>query len=76
MRDDNDLKKIGKLLDTKLETKLNEKFKKELRPIKADIAKIRTDVSTLVGFFDSEIIDLRDRGQVIEEVLNLRANSK
>ena len=72
MIDDKDLKKIGKLLDTKMDVK----FKKELRPIKADIAKIRTDVSTLVGFFDSEIIDLRSRVEVIEEILNLRANSK
>lgn len=52
MLDEKDLKKIGKLLDTKLEVKLDEKLKKELKPLKADIAKIRTDVSTLVGFYD------------------------
>lgn len=61
---------------SKFENSIDLKIKKELKPIKADVAKIRTDVSTLVGFFDSEIIDLRSRVEVIEEVLNLRSNSK
>lgn len=70
---------FGKQTDQRFlqsEKKFDLQLEKNLKPIKADIAKIRKDVSTLVGFFDSEIVDLRTRVEVIEEILNLKTPNK
>lgn len=46
-------------------------IKRELKPIKADIVKIRKDMKTIVNFFDREYLDLRQRVDKIEEHLGL-----
>jgi len=58
-----DLKSISNLLD--------EKFKKELAPIKEDIVKIRKDQKIIVKFFDNEYLALRKRVERIESFLKL-----
>lgn len=34
-------------------------LKKELNPIKKDITKIRKDINEIIGFFDTEYLELR-----------------
>lgn len=46
-------------------------LKKELKPIKEDITKIRKDMKTIVGFFDAEYLQLRKRIERIEELLKI-----
>lgn len=46
-------------------------IKGELVPIKKDIVEIRKDQKTIVSFFDTEYLDLRDRVEVIERRLNI-----
>ncbi|MFH1841114.1 MAG: hypothetical protein ABH807_03105 [Candidatus Shapirobacteria bacterium] len=76
-----DLKKIDGLFTKRI----GEEFKRELDPIKKDIAgikhelepmkkdivKIRKDQKTIVNFFDREYLDLRERVDVIERRLNI-----
>jgi hypothetical protein len=58
-----DLKAISSLLD--------EKFKKELKPIKEDVIQIRRDQKMIVKFFDNEYLSLRKRVERIEGFLKL-----
>lgn len=46
-------------------------LKKELDPIKKDISKIRKDINAIIGFFDTEYLELRKRVERIEDHLNL-----
>ena len=58
----NDLNKIGKIVeekfDAKLESKLDSilenKFNEKLKPIKKDLKKIRTDLEFVVGVLDKD----------------------
>lgn len=65
-----DLVEIGKLLDDRLEKKLNSK----LSPLKDDIAEIRKDQKLIVSFFDKEYLDIRKRVEKIEAYLKLSSN--
>lgn len=60
------------MLDKKDLNLIKNLVKTELKPVKQDLGKIRRDISTLVGFFDSEIVDLRERLDRVEEILNLK----
>ena len=85
MLTDNDLKKIGQVVDEKIEKRLkpikddmaslgqvvDEKIEKRLKPIKDDIAQIRKDMKTLVNFFDREYLELRKRVERIEAHLKI-----
>ena len=46
-------------------------LKKELRPIKADLRKIRKDINTVIDFFDREYLNLQKRVARTEEHLGL-----
>lgn len=48
MLDEKDLKKIGHLLDIRL--------KRELRPIKHDLTKIRRDIDVMLDLFDRDVL--------------------
>ncbi len=63
-----DLDQIRKAVSTEV----NAQLKSEFKPVKTDIAKIRGDVSTIVNFFDREVLDLRQRVERIEEVLTIK----
>ena len=71
MLTDSDLKKIGNLIDEKLESKLEEKLETKLKPIKEDVESIRNDQKTLINFFDKEYLELRKRVEKIEKYLKL-----
>lgn len=75
MLTDNDLKKIGTLIDVKLDRKLNETLDRKLKPIKEDVVEIRKDIKRIVDFFDREYLELRARVERIEEHLNLKPKS-
>lgn len=45
--------------------------KEELVPIKKDISKIRKDMNEIIGFFDTEYMELRKRVERLEDHLNL-----
>ena len=62
----NDLASIGKLLDERLD--------KKLEPIKEDIIQIRKDQKIIVRFFDKEYLDLRKRVEKIETYLKISPN--
>jgi len=68
MLNDSDIKKIKVAVRSDLENLL----KSELKPIKNDIAKMRIDISTMIAFFDKEVIELRTRVSKIEEILNIK----
>jgi len=63
MLTDNDLKKIGEVVDQKIE--------KRLKPIKEDISQIRKDIKSIVNFFDREYLELRKRVERIETHLKI-----
>lgn len=63
MLTDSDLKRIGEIVDAKIE--------KRLKPIKDDITHIRKDIKTMVNFFDREYLDLRNRVERLEAYLKL-----
>ncbi len=72
------LSTFGKEVDEKMERRLStfgrevdEKMEKRLKPIKDDVAHIRKDIKTMVGFFDREYLDLRKRVERIEGYLKL-----
>jgi len=69
MLTDQDLKKIGSLLEPM--KKDISGIKQELVPIKKDIVRIRKDQKTIVNFFDREYLDLRERVEVIGRHLNI-----
>jgi hypothetical protein len=46
-------------------------IQKELKPIKADIVKIRKDIGIIVSIFDRKYLELRQRVEKIEKHLNL-----
>lgn len=78
MLTDNDLRKLGLVVDEKMEKRLikfgqdfDEKMEKRLKPVKDDIAHIRKDIKTMVNFFDREYLDLRKRVERIETHLRL-----
>ena len=61
---------VNKVVKKELGAGLGEvrkEFKKELAPIKKDITKIRSDISTMSSFFDNEYLHLRSRVEKIEE---------
>jgi len=71
MLTDNDLKKIGEVVDQKIEEKVGPIIEKHLRPVKEDISHIRKDIKTMVGYFDREYLDLRKRVERIESHLKI-----
>ena len=87
MLDKKDIRKIEDLIQSgnksledrlgnRLESSLGKKLESELRPIKSDLAKVRRDVDTMLDLFDRDILDLRNRVEKIEEILNIRSQSK
>ena len=50
---------------------ISETIRAELNPVKQDIAKIRKDVSMIIGYFDKEYLDLRKRVEYIEKHLGI-----
>lgn len=80
MLTDGDLKKIGQIVDDKINGAIDKKvgnlIDQKLKPIKADISEIRKDVKGIVAFFDSEYLGLRSRVERIEEHLNLKPQSR
>ena len=50
---------------------VREMVKEELKPLKSDVAKTRSDVSTMLNYFDHEVLDLRTRVNRIEGALNI-----
>ena len=74
----NEVASLGQMMDEKMERRLStfgkevdEKMEKRLKPIKDDVAHIRKDIKTMVGFFDREYLDLRKRVERIEGYLKL-----
>ena len=74
----NEVASLGQMMDEKMERRLttfgkevDEKMEKRLKPIKDDVAHIRKDIKTMVGFFDREYLDLRKRVERIEGYLKL-----
>ena len=74
----NEVASLGQMMDEKMEKRLtvfgkevDEKMEKRLKPIKDDVAHIRKDIKTMVGFFDREYLDLRKRVERIEGYLKL-----
>ncbi|OGG06305.1 hypothetical protein A3D05_01345 [Candidatus Gottesmanbacteria bacterium RIFCSPHIGHO2_02_FULL_40_24] len=45
--------------------------KEELISVKKDIVQIRKNMNEIIGFFDTEYMDLRKRVERVEEHLNL-----
>jgi len=45
--------------------------KEELISVKKDIIQIRKNMNEIIGFFDTEYMDLRKRVERVEEHLNL-----
>ena len=82
-----DLSLIAKLLDSRLEVKLESKFNSKLKSIKGDISNIKSNITniksditnirrdqkTIVTFFDKEYLNLRERIERIETHLGLPA---
>ncbi len=67
-----DLVQIKKVFKNELKNSLTKNdLKKELKPMKSDIAKIRKDVDVVISLFDREYLELRARVERIEEHLNL-----
>ena len=62
-----DLTAIGELIDRKLD----EKLKKELKPIKSELKLIRKNMNLVIRFFDDEITGVRKRVDRIEDFLRL-----
>lgn len=59
-------------------SKIREVVQSEVKPVRADIktikndiTQIRKDIKRIVGFFDSEYLQLRKRVERIKEHLNL-----
>ena len=71
MLSNDDLKKIGEVVDRRIEEKVGPIIEKQLRPVKEDISHIRKEIKVIVGFFDREYLDLRKRVERIEAHLNL-----
>jgi len=69
-------KSLEDRLGKRLEGSLGKKLESELRPIKSDLAKVRRDVDTMLDLFDRDILDLRNRVEKIEEILNIRSQDK
>lgn len=66
-----DLQAISDLVDERLEIKLDEKFKKELKPIKDDIGDLKSDVKIL----RSDVQDLKVRVGILEaDVCGLKSD--
>ena len=76
MLTDSDLKKIGQIVDDKINGAIDKKvgnlIDQKLKPIKQDVAEIRKDIKSIVNFFDDEYLELRTRVERIEEHLNLK----
>jgi len=62
-----DLQAISELMDSKFD----EKFAKELRPIWKKLRKLRSDLKATINFFDSEVLHHDKRLIRIENHLNL-----
>lgn len=70
-----DLKQIDKLLTKRISSETSKSVKKELKPIKSDMSKVRKDVDVIITLFDREYVDLRKRVEAIEEHLQLSSVS-
>lgn len=77
-----DLIAIGNVVDKKLtqrfseqdekwNKKLDEKFKKELKPIKSELKKIRKDSNSIIKFFDNEIMGINKRVDRLEDYIQM-----
>lgn len=67
MLNDDDLKKIGQVVEDKLDVRL----KKELKPIKKDLSYIRKTLEVAIGRFDETDVDHEKRIKRIEDALPL-----
>ncbi len=62
-----DLVQIGKVIDEKLEVKLE----KKLKPVNHKLSKIQKDLKTTIEFFDNDVTKLKIRVNRVEEHLGL-----
>lgn len=55
--------------DKRLDEKLDTRFKKELRPIKTELKKMRKDMNLIVKLFDDDLHIIRCRVDHLEDYL-------
>ncbi len=85
MLTNDDLFKIGQLLDkrlgvrlteferkfeAKLDGKLEDKFDKKLKPIHRKLNKLQKDLTATIDFFDNDVTDLKTRMDQVESNLH------
>lgn len=73
MLDKNDLKQIGELIRVETRQVVREEIKplqQDVRTLKQDVKKIRQDQNVIIKFSDEEYLDLRQRVERLEEVVN------
>ena len=78
MLTNDDLRKIGNLIDERLELKLEEKFEQKLQPIKKDVKslknshrKLRKDFSIILKHLDGARVSHEKRITRLEDHLHL-----
>lgn len=74
MLTDNDLQKIGRLIDQRLEAQLESKLDKHLRSIKKDIRTLRKDQSIMLKALNLDDMMLLKRVKRIENHLDLSSS--
>ena len=63
-----DLKEIDNVVSKRLQNvTTKDDLKRELKPIKSDVAKTRKDIDVMLSMFDREYLQLRKRVERIEE---------
>jgi predicted nucleic acid-binding Zn-ribbon protein len=69
-----DLKEIQTIVQTETSNAVEKAIaplKKDIKTLTSDVTQIRSDMKTLVNFFDKEYLELRKRVERIEEHLRL-----
>ena len=54
-----------------LKTEFSKQLKKEVNPLKKDVKKIKSDIETVIGFFDDEYLRLTKKIDRVEDHLGL-----
>ncbi|KKQ43169.1 MAG: hypothetical protein US60_C0006G0013 [Microgenomates group bacterium GW2011_GWC1_37_8] len=71
-----DLKEIDNVVSKRLQNvTTKDDLKRELKPIKSDVAKTRKDIDVMLSIFDREYLQLRKGVERIEEHLGLETIS-
>jgi len=71
-----DLKEIDNVVSKRLQNvTTKDDLKRELKPIKSDVAKTRKDIDVMLSMFDREYLQLRKRVERIEEYPGLETIS-